>query len=311
MIVPDYGKIFALGKREVADILDDFVEVQEKVDGSQISFMVDLDGNLFVRSKNVQIDIDNPGPFEIAVRELKARAHRMQPGYVYRGEFLRAPRHNVLAYDRVPHGHVCLYDVQTQIGPRPSGFVADEAERLDLEAVTCLFAGLTDRQRINALLTFGSFLGGKMEGVVIKSRRRTGRWITDKGRRVWSPDEDPRHQLPLMAKLVSKQFKEVAQRPRTNVQADPVAAIGAKYATEARWQKALQHLADQGLLKGDMGDMPRLLGEVARDVKEEEEEAIKDALFKAFWKKIARRTGEGMADWYRRKVEGGLEDTGE
>lgn len=157
-----------------------------------------------------------------------------------------------------------------------------------------------------------SFLGGKMEGVVIKSRRRIGRWITDQSRRTWAPqDQFPINGLPLMAKLVSKQFKEVAQRPRTSVQADPVTAIGAKYATEARWQKALQHLADQGLLKGDMGDMSRLLGEVARDVKEEEEEAIKDALFKAFWKKIARRSGEGMADWYRRKVEGGPEDTGE
>src|SRR5690606_33410173 len=166
--------------------------------------------------------------------------------------------------------------------------------------------------KLGRLLSRGSFLGGKMEGVVIKSRRRTGRWITDKNRRIWSPEEhDTLAQLPLMAKLVAKQFKEVAQRPRTSVQADPVTAIGAKYATEARWQKALQHLADQGLLKGDMGDMPRLLGEVARDVKEEEEEAIKDALFKAFWKKIARRSGEGMADWYRRKVEGRPEDTGE
>lgn len=312
MNVPSYGKIFALGKREVADILDDFVEVQEKVDGSQISFMVDHDGNLFVRSKNVQLDLDNPGPFEIVVRELKSRAHWMHPGYIYRGEFLRAPRHNVLAYDRVPHGHVCLYDVQTAMRPMFSHEVAEEASSLDLEAVPCLASGLLDRRRLLMLLEDSkSFLGGKMEGVVIKSRRRTGRWIMDKGRRVWSPDEDPMHQLPLMAKLVSGQFKEVTHRPRTNVQADPVTAIGAKYATEARWQKALQRLADQGLLKGDMSDMPRLLGEVALDVKEEEEEAIKDALFKAFWKKIARRSGEGMADWYRRKVEGRPEDTGE
>src|SRR5690606_10117047 len=145
---PSYGKIFALGKREVADILDDFVEVHEKVDGSQISFMVDLDGNLFVRSRSVQIDIDNPGPFELAVRELKARAHRMHPGYVYRGEFLRAPRHNVLAYDRVPHGHVCLYDVQTASHPMFSHEVAKEASRLDLEAVPCLASGLLDRGKL-------------------------------------------------------------------------------------------------------------------------------------------------------------------
>ena len=59
MNVPSYSKVYAFGHREIRDILDGYVEVEEKVDGSQFS-MMKVDGKLYCRSRGKQIDIDSP-----------------------------------------------------------------------------------------------------------------------------------------------------------------------------------------------------------------------------------------------------------
>lgn len=54
-----YSKVYALGHREILGILDDPVIVQEKIDGSQISFGV-IDGEISIRSKGADIYPESP-----------------------------------------------------------------------------------------------------------------------------------------------------------------------------------------------------------------------------------------------------------
>lgn len=55
MHLPSYPKIYALGHKAIEELLHDDVCVQEKVDGSQISFGL-LDGKLYISSKGAIID---------------------------------------------------------------------------------------------------------------------------------------------------------------------------------------------------------------------------------------------------------------
>ena len=59
MRIPYYGKIYNLGHRSIAGLLDEVVEVQEKVDGSCFSF-ANLGGELLMASRTVPINPSAP-----------------------------------------------------------------------------------------------------------------------------------------------------------------------------------------------------------------------------------------------------------
>jgi hypothetical protein len=82
------------------------VLVEEKVDGSQFSFGR-FGGELRVRSKGRQFDPDAADKlFASAVAHVAQLD--LRDGYTYRGEVLSKPKHNVLAYGRVPAGNVII-----------------------------------------------------------------------------------------------------------------------------------------------------------------------------------------------------------
>jgi hypothetical protein len=126
-----YPSIFNLGHRAVRDLLTVPHVIEEKVDGSQFSFgllpVVEPEGALMrevpgvyelkVRSKGAVMNPDAPEKmFTKAVESVKERLHLLTPGWTYRGEYLAKPKHNTLCYDRVPTGHVILFDVSTGDG---------------------------------------------------------------------------------------------------------------------------------------------------------------------------------------------------
>src|SRR5688572_14572618 len=111
-MIGSYGSIYALGHKAVATILEGLsVEATEKVDGSQLSFGV-IDGELRIRSKGQELHLgaDN-GMFNLAVANIEAMANSLVANWVYRGEYLMKPKHNTLAYERVPHNNIILFDV--------------------------------------------------------------------------------------------------------------------------------------------------------------------------------------------------------
>lgn len=294
MMIPEMGKVYNLGKPETEGILDGPVIVQEKVDGSQFSFMVDADGELHCRSKSASIDPWNPPAMFAAACATVLNAYtaeRLERLVVYRGEAFRGPKHNVLQYARAPRGGLALFAVDFDEEWLAGDTLVRVADELGTEAVTVFGDGVVvDEADLSRMLATESMLGGvPVEGVVVRSLSMVDRWT---GR-------------PLVAKLVSEAFRETKKRPRPSKEPgrDIVETIAETYATEARWAKAAQHLREEGKLSGTMRDMPLLIAEVARDVLDEEGDVIRSELLAwAQQRGLAKKFSNGLAEWYRAEL---------
>lgn len=284
-----YPSIYNLGHRALTPLFDGEVIAQEKVDGSQFSFGLFEEGLRF-RSKGQQIYLDRVEPlFAEAVASVQERADLLTPGWTYRGEYLKKPKHNALAYDRTPKGHIIIFDINdAEESYLPYGKVAAEARRIGLEAVPAYPMPLDgwSAEALTRCLENASILGGaKIEGVVFKNYAQFG------------PDKKA-----LMGKHVSEAFKEVHKgewRSQNPTGGDIVQTLIAAHRTPARWQKAVQHLREAGTLVEDPRDIGALMKEVGVDVLKEEQEAIKDALFKWAWPRIQRGVTTGLPEWYK------------
>jgi hypothetical protein len=110
--IHSYPKINNVGHPEIATIFDDPVLVEEKIDGSQISFGV-LDGELKIRSKNSDIHVeDTEKMFSQGVETILSIKDSLTPNWVYRGEYLKKPKHNALSYSRIPNKHIIIFDIE-------------------------------------------------------------------------------------------------------------------------------------------------------------------------------------------------------
>lgn len=294
-----YGSIYTLGHIAVADILNGDVEITEKVDGSQISFGR-IDGELLVRSKNQQLFVGaNNGMFNLAMEKIQAVEDKLVPGWIYRGEFFLKPKHNTLNYERVPKNNIMIYDIEKGYGT--SDFLRwrdrnKEALRLGFEAVRVFFVGPeATLDWIRSYLDNESALGQvKVEGVVVKNYSQ---FTEDK--------------KVAKAKYVSADFQEkhVKEWKVTNpTRKDVVQELIETYAVPARWQKAVQHLRDDGKLEGSPRDIGNLIKETQEDLKKEEADAIKEVLFKHFYPQISRGCVSGLPAWYKDQIaEGNIE----
>lgn len=292
--LPSYPKIFTLGHRAVKNLLDFPVTVEEKVDGSQISFGLGSDGELHVRSKGAELNIIAPDKmFAKGVEVLKSKTSLLKPGWVYRGEYLAKPKHNTLAYDRNPKDFIVIFDictgVETYLSP---DLKRQEAARVGFEAVPELFSGkLASSEDVRELLKRQSFLGTvPIEGVVIKPLAADLFGIDGK---------------LLIAKFVSEDFKEVHRmewRDSNPTGLDICEKLGTVYKTPARWQKAVGHLRDAGKLEDSPKDIGLIIREVPKDILAECEADIKDKLFEWAWPKISRLVNQGLAEWYKEQL---------
>ena len=298
--IPSYPKVWNMGHPAIAELLYDPVTVEEKVDGSQFSFMVapnmldpavDSAGELLMRSKGAEVFPQTSDKlFRPAVETVTRLAEDglLHPGYIYRGEVLAKPKHNALAYDRVPAGNIIIFDIERSPGeflPPPERRA--EAARLGLEAVPVMKWGLIeDADSLLALLDTDSVLGGqKVEGVVIKNHARWGK--------------DGKF---LAGKHVSERFREVHSsewRKSNPNKGDIVDNIVASLRTPARWDKAVQHLRERGELKGTPQDIGPLIQEVQQDILAECEEDIKEALMSYAWPKVRRGVTGGLPEYYK------------
>jgi hypothetical protein len=286
-----YPSIYALGHRAIADLLTGDVLVEEKVDGSQFSFGVTEDGEIKVRSKGVQLHPDAPEKmFANAVASVKERARLLRPGWTYRGEYLAKPKHNSLAYDRIPRGHIIIFD----INPEHESYLPyeqkeDEATRIGLETVALIYRG-----KVSGIADFRMFLdresalgGQKIEGVVVKPV----------GYALFGLDKKC-----LLGKFVSESFKEVHAREWMASNPGPtdiVDRIAGDLHTSARWNKAVLHLRERGVLEGSPRDIGALIKEVPADIRKEEADYIKEKLFAWAWPQIQRKVTHGLPEWYK------------
>jgi len=278
----------------VADIFNYHVLIEEKLDGSQFSFSVDPEtGELKARSKKAVVDVhaaDNlfAGACNTALRLYDSGV--LTPGWVYRGESIMALRHNGITYERVPNGNFVLFDVE--VGQELYLDLYDKmklGKELGLEVTPVMYYGnVVSQADLDNFLTYPSMLGGIIEGVVIKAYG-----VFDASKRT------------LMAKYVRPEYKEVQKvhwkndNPNTKEQ---LAALGQSYNTEPRWNKALIHLEEQGLIEHSVRDISALIKEVQADCLKEGKEEIKEQLWRMFKREIKLPWGRGVAEWYKQKL---------
>lgn len=284
-----YPKIYALGHSAISALLDGPVVIEEKIDGSQFSFGR-FNGELRVRSKGCVMLPDAPEKmFSVGVEAISTLD--LRDGWTYRGEYLQKPKHNTLSYSRIPEKHVMIFDVNTghecYLGHKEKAL---EAARLGLETVPVLHYGSLDgMSSFQELLDRESVLGGpKIEGVVIKNYAR---FCTD-GK-------------AMMGKFVSEAFKELhgTEWKATNPsKSDVVTLLIDSLRTDARFEKAVQHLRESGKLEETPRDIGALIKEVHLDIESECTDIIARKLTEWALPQIKRGVAHGMPEWYKTKL---------
>jgi len=293
IMLSSYPSIYSIHHKAAAELLNGEVVIQEKIDGSQISFGVE-NGELKIRSKGAEIFVDAPeAMFSKAVEVIKQLFHedKLLDGVTYRGEYLRSPSHNTIKYDRIPANHIILFDIEN--GPQSffsTGPLEYTAKWLGLECVPTLFKGtLLTLSEALQYMPEKSILGDvEPEGIVIKNYDKFG------------PDKKI-----LIAKHVSEKFKEVHREvwKTTNPgKKDVIQTLIDMYTTEARWDKAVSHLRDNGTLVNAPQDIGPLMKEIPKDILKEETDEIKEMLFKWAWPQISRGVIKGVPEWYKQRL---------
>ena len=294
----NYQKVYALGHKYIQGIFDGDVLIEEKIDGSQINFSKSIeDGTINIYSRTTKLDCDNPDKmFEKGVYYILSIEEKLTPGFTYHGEYLNKPKHNTLSYSRIPENHIMIFDIEDTFGvPLPYESKKREASSLDLETVPQLFYGRVNNiQDVLGYLDTVSILGNeKIEGFVVKNYNKYTIFNTY-----------------YVGKFVSERFKERHSKDwkdRNPTNKGIIDMLGTNLKTEARWYKAVQHLKESGKFLGEPKDIGELFKLVTMDIDEEEQDYIKDVLYKHFVKDIKRHVTHGLPEWYKIKLaEGGL-----
>lgn len=285
-----YSKVWALGNTNTLKLFDDEVLVEEKIDGSQISFYKE-DGQIFVRSHHCELYPQSLGMFEKAYATIESISDRMQEGYIYYGEYIAKPKHNCLEYGRVPNKNIIIFDIWlNNVGFMPYEKKECLARDLGLEVVPLVAQKkIESSEEINQLMERESILGGKIEGLVFKNYSKCDMLGNT-----------------LMGKFVSESFKEKNKtdwKKDNPKQGDILINIATEYRSEARWEKAVQRFKEQGQLLNDPKDIGLLIRSVPQDILEEDGDDIKEKLFKWAWPHIARLVTSGLAEWYKEKIK--------
>ena len=174
----------------------------------------------------------------------------------------------------------------------------DWARYLEIEEPNILFRGIVTPEDIEKYLDTESILGGtKIEGVVIKNYNE--------------PAFRGSYVLPIsMGKYVSEKFKEKHEKDwkGEHTGKGKLELLIESFKSEARWQKAVQHLRDSDELENAPKDIGKLIKEIQRDLEEEEKEYIKTRLYQIFIGDICRTAKRGFPEWYKEQLLKGVKE---
>lgn len=289
-----FPKIFAIGTDYIVDIFQEEVEITEKVDGSQFSFGK-KDGELVCRSKGKEIYDNSEKMFNKAVSYVMSIVDKIPEGMFFNCEYLQNPKHNTLCYDRTPKNNLVLFGAYDTTDKFVSKYeeLKSYAELLDIDVVPLVFQGkIKSIDELTRLLDRESYLGkAKIEGIVVKNYERK-----------FLIGGQP---MPLMAgKYVSESFKEV-HRERWNTEeklSNRFEVFKLSFRTDARFEKAIQHLSENGELTNTPKDIGNLIKEIQKDIDQEESENIKNWLYREYKDEIIRTATKGFPEWYKKKL---------
>lgn len=292
-MIKSYPKILALAGRYFDLIKGKRVELTEKYDGSAFAYGKDREGNLYMRSKgaNLYPDGNVQDLFRPAVEHVLSIQHTLPLDTVFYGETLKSERHNTLKYNSIPRNHIALYGMTDfeRTMAYDYGYMVIAAREMEVDCVPLLgYYTFNSTDEVLELLGKESNLGGpEMGGVVLKDYS--------------APMEFSGMVYPFTAlKLVSEKFKEVHKsNPDWTPNKSKLENLLERYRTEARWEKAVQHLKERGEFTGEYKDIGALIREIHLDLVTEEKDNFKEALYDIYqkdWKNIATR---GMPEWFK------------
>jgi hypothetical protein len=295
-MISAFPKIFALGSPQIERIFNGEVEITEKIDGSQFCFGL-IDNELVMRSKGKIIYRDCVDKmFSKAVDYVVSIENKIPNNTIFYCEYLRNPKHNVLSYGRIPKNNLMLFGVSTPERKFVSIYInlRDFADLLEIERVPLLdITTITNSDDLKTYLNMNSILGNvKIEGIVVKNYN-TSTIITENVI------------LPIMSgKYVSETFKETHKKnwSKENTSKGALEIFKEQFRTEARWLKAIQHLKDDNKLEFSPRDIGKLLKAINIDIQAEEEENIKNGLYKIFKSEILRYANKGFPEWYKEQL---------
>ena len=291
-----FPKILHIGDKQISSLFDGEVEITEKVDGSQIGFGK-VNGKLFVRSKGKEQDLDNPDiMFELGVEYIKRIADLIPDNMTFYGEYLNKPKHNILAYDNIPKNHIALFGAYNSVTREhfSMAYVEAFAKKFNLDTVPVLYRGseATPEMVLELVKDRVSYLGGQhIEGVVVKAYKP---WLF--------LGQIP--QTVMSGKYVTEAFKEVHNKnwKAENTGKGKLEVAISQYRSEARWNKAVQHLRDDGRLTESPKDIGELIKEVRKDISLEEKENIKDQLWSIFKNDFLGMATSGLPQRWKDKL---------
>lgn len=294
-MIPTYPKIFQIGETYISNIFDSEVEITEKVDGSMFAFGIDNTGAIVMRSKGKELFMESHEKmFKKAVDfviDRQTELLKRDPNTYFYGEYLEKPKHNTLAYASVPKNNIALFGVCEKGIWQDYENIRLWSIILDCDVVPLLATKIIkSKEDLDEFHQMESYLGNqKVEGVVIKNYKQV---VLIGG-----------HVYPVFAKYVRPEFKEVHNKEWTSGK-DKVQDFIDGFKTDARWNKAIIHLQEDGLLENSPKDIGKLIVEIQKDLFEEEETNIKQGLFDLFKAQISRKATTGFPEYYKAKLLG-------
>jgi len=296
--IKSFPKIFHIGESMIQNLFKGEVEITEKIDGSQFNFGIAKDGEIVMRSHGQELtNTDVPKMFKKASEQVERIGSFLQEigtrdMYFY-CEYLEKPHHNTLTYSRIPNNNLYLFGIY-----KDGGWVSDYeilnewADKTEIEKPNVLYVGsIKNPEELEKYLETDSVLGNtKIEGIVVKNYNE--------------PSMRGNFFIPIsMGKYVSEKFKEKHDKGwNKKTSKGKLELFIEGFRTEARWDKAIQHLKENDELENAPRDIAKLMKEIDRDIKEEELENIKDSLVKIVLPDINRKAKAGFAEYYKKSL---------
>jgi hypothetical protein len=273
-----YSKIHRHGTKYTRNILGNKITIQEKIDGSNMSFRVDKYGNLRVFSRNRELEESNnlSGAYEWA--HVNIDPEQLNPHHIYYGEWT-AP-HKIKYLDKYHHSFY-LFDVYNHQHDsyEPLNTIKLEAMSLGVPLTPILYDGpfLSDEHIESHVGMSGlteSGLGG--EGIVVKSY-----------------DAVDSHGKQPFVKYVSDYFKEVKHKKTTDKKkSGSVDEVVEACITEARVEKQIHKMVESGVIGSDydITDMGAILKNMGSSIYDDIIEEELHMILQAIRRKVGKQT---------------------
>ena len=298
-----FPKVLGLGQPLLAEIFDDPVDLSSKIDGSQCRINL-TESNVQCGSKNV--DIADTKMFDLAYQQAD-RIWNEKVWWTFGDditlftEFLNKPKHNVLKYDRVPKNSLYVFGALIDGKHLSTEELIELATELDIEPphIIASQVKINNPEDLNEYLETESVLGGtKVEGIVIRNSYKSYPPLLVSTMAFTN--------YPLVGKLVRDDFKERLQKEwSTKKQREtPLAKVSTEFFTDARFNKAINHLNDAGKITYEMNNLKDIIPEFYSDLIDEERQEIMELALDDFWRQLKRKSDNFVVkEWKRYLVE--------